>query len=111
QDRLGPSAAPGQEERGDGSEGRGAGRPVTPERPQRAPQPAHIMKPRLVVAKFGSSGKTVFKSAGVTPNHVARAAPSCSVATVGTHRRRLSVSLGPESCSVGKIGPLGPGTP
>ena len=48
-------------------------------------------------------------SAGATPYHEASVAAYCSTEAVGIQRPRLSVSLGPLSCSTGNTVPFGPG--
>ena len=60
------------------------------------------MNPRFDVWNLPMFGNTMGMSAALTPYHDASVAAYCSTDAVGIQRPRLSVSLGPLSCSTGK---------
>ena len=70
---------------------------------------AYVMKPRSDVANLPMFGNTSGTSDLATPYHEARVAAYCSTDAVGIQRPRLSVSLGPLSCSTGNTVPLDEG--
>ena len=66
------------------------------------------MNPRSDVVKRPMFGNTIGRSAAATPYHDASVAAYCSTDAVGIQRPRLSVSLGPPSCSTGKTDAVRP---
>ena len=74
---------------------------ANPSRSERAREANHIRKPRLGTVNRDNSGNTTGKSPVGSPYQVASVAAYCSTEDVGIQRPRVSVSLGPPSCSVG----------
>jgi hypothetical protein len=74
---------------------------ANPSRSERARQTNHIRKPRFGTVNRDNSGNTTGKSPVGSPYQVASVAAYCSTDDVGIQRPRVSVSLGPPSCSVG----------
>jgi hypothetical protein len=74
---------------------------ANPSRSERARRTTHIRKPRFGVVNRDNRGNTTGKSPEASPYQVASVAAYCSTDDVGIQRPRVSVSLGPPSCSVG----------
>jgi hypothetical protein len=83
------------------SNGEGQRNRANPSRSEHARRTNHIRKPRFGSVNRDSSGNTTDKSPVGSPYQVASVAAYCSTDDVGIQRPRVSVSLGPPSCSVG----------